>query len=222
MVRIGIVEDNQVIRESLMAYIQTDPELQCVCTAANAAEALQTLPRHKPDIVLMDIQLPDISGIECTAKLKPLLPNVRVMMVTVYGDPDLIFKALRAGASGYLLKSCSPAELVSAVREVNEGGAPMSRDIARKVIAFFQEPLPVVPGSAAEFQDLSPREREILELLAKGMRNKKIAQTLGMADGTVRWHLRHVYNKLHVRSRTEAILKFRSGTEPVPGPEPSS
>jgi DNA-binding NarL/FixJ family response regulator len=127
-------------------------------------------------------------------------------MVTVYEDTERIFRALRAGACGYLLKRCTPEELISAVREVRQGGAPMSREIARKVIASFQEPL----KAAAEVEELSPREREILELLAQGFPNKEIAHRVGVNDGTVRWHLRHVYNKLHVRSRTEAALKFRT------------
>ena len=209
MTPIAIVEDNKVIRESLAAYVHTDPEYRCVCSCANAEDALREIPRQQPEIVLMDIQLPDISGIECTAKLKQLMPALRILMVTVYCDPELIFKALRAGACGYLLKSCTPEELVAAVREVREGGAPMSRDIARKVIAFFQNPVPRTDG----IEELSPREREILELLARGFRNKRIGEYLGMADGTVRWHLRHVYHKLHVRSRTEAALKFNSAKE---------
>lgn len=164
------------------------------------------IPGHKPDIVLMDIQLPNMSGIECTQQLKQLLPAVQIIMVTVYEDPDRIFKALRVGACGYLLKRCSPDELLCAVREVKQGGAPMSREIARKVIASFQEPLTV----AAEMEDLSPREREILELVAEGFPNKMIADRVGLTDGTVRWHLRHIFHKLHVRSRTEAALKFRA------------
>jgi DNA-binding NarL/FixJ family response regulator len=154
----------------------------------------------------MDIQLPKLSGIECTAQLKRLLPSLHIIMVTVYEDTERIFKALRAGACGYLLKRCTPEELISAVREVRQGGAPMSREIARKVIASFQEPL----KSAAGVEELSPREHEILELLAQGFPNKEIARRVGVNDGTVRWHLRHVYNKLHVRSRTEAALKFKS------------
>jgi DNA-binding NarL/FixJ family response regulator len=154
----------------------------------------------------MDIQLPDVSGIECTAQLKQLLPSVQIIMVTVYEDTERIFKALRAGACGYLLKRCTPEELLSAIREVRQGGAPMSREIARKVIASFREPL----NAAEQVEDLSPREREILELLADGFPNKIIADRVGLTDGTVRWHLRHVYHKLHVRSRTEAALKFRS------------
>jgi DNA-binding NarL/FixJ family response regulator len=204
MTKIAIVEDNQVIRESLMEFVQSDKECECVCACATAQEALKELPRHQPEIVLMDIQLPDISGIVCTARLKQLLPSVQIIMVTVYEDTERIFKALRAGACGYLLKRCTPEELVSAIREVRQGGAPMSRDIARKVILSFQEPA----AATAEVEGLSPREREILELLAGGLPNKQIAARAGLTDGTVRWHLRHVYNKLHVRSRTEAALKF--------------
>jgi DNA-binding NarL/FixJ family response regulator len=209
MTRIAIVEDNKVIRESLAAYVHMDPELRCVCACGSAEEALEKLPAVKPDVVLMDIQLPQLSGIECTAQLKQLLPTVRIIMVTVYGNPDLIFKALRAGACGYLLKRCTPEELITAVREVQQGGAPMSREIARKVIAAFQdEPKPA--DTASEVENLSPREREILELLTQGFADKEIADRLGVKHGTVRWHLQHVYEKLHVRTRTEAALKFRS------------
>ena len=206
MTRLAIVEDNKVIRESLMEFVQTDPECQCVGACESAEEALRVIPRLQPDIVLMDIQLPNISGIECTARLKQQLPALQIIMVTVYEDTERIFRALRAGACGYLLKRCSPEELVAAVREVRQGGAPMSREIARKVIVSFQEPL----TTAAEVEDLSPREREILGLVANGFPNKEIAHSLGLTDGTVRWHLRHVYHKLHVRSRTAAALKFRS------------
>jgi DNA-binding NarL/FixJ family response regulator len=204
MTRIAIVEDNKVIRESLMEFVQADSECQCVYAAATAEEALKEIPKFLPDIVLMDIQLPDISGIECTARLKQMLPSVQIIMVTVYEDTERIFKALRAGACGYILKRCTPEELVSAIREVRQGGAPMSRDIARKVILSFQEPA----AATAEVEGLSPREREILQLVAEGLPNKQIASRVGLTDGTVRWHLRHVYHKLHVRSRTEAALKF--------------
>ncbi|MGA9452872.1 MAG: response regulator transcription factor [Verrucomicrobiia bacterium] len=207
MTRIAIVEDNRVIRESLMEFVKVDLECECVFVCASAEEALKEIPKRQVDIVLMDIQLPDISGIECTARLKQLMPSVQIIIVTVYEDTERIFKALRAGACGYLLKRCTPEELVSAIREVRQGGAPMSREIARKVILSFQEPV----TTAAEVEGLSPREREILELLAEGFPNKQIAARVGLTDGTVRWHLRHVYNKLHVRSRTEAALKFLSG-----------
>jgi DNA-binding NarL/FixJ family response regulator len=206
MTKIAVVEDNRVIRESLIEFIHTDKDCTCVCACATGEEALKMIPKYPPDIVLMDVQLPNMSGIECTARLKQLFPALHIIMVTVYEDTERIFKALRAGACGYLLKRCTPEELLAAVREVRQGGAPMSREIARKVIASFQEPL----TTAAEVEELSPREREILELLASGFPNKQIADRLGLTDGTVRWHLRHVYNKLHVRSRTEAALKFRS------------
>jgi DNA-binding NarL/FixJ family response regulator len=209
MTRIAIVEDNRIIRESLMEFVQADPECECVCACTTVEEALRVIPKHKPEIVLMDIQLPDASGIECTAQLKQLLPAVQIIMVTVYEDTERIFRALRAGACGYLLKRCTPEDLLSAIREVRQGGAPMSREIARKVIASFREPL----TAAEQVEDLSPREREILELLADGFPNKVIADRLGLTDGTVRWHLRHVYHKLHVRSRTEAALKFRSARQ---------
>src|ERR1700677_4281089 len=206
MTKIAIVDDNRVVRESLMEFVQADAECQCVYTGATAEEALKEIPKLQPDIVLMDIQLPDASGIECTARLKQLMPAVQIIMVTVYEDTERIFKALRMGACGYLLKRYLPEELIAAIHEVRQGGAPMSREIARKVISSFQEPV----TAAAEVEDLSPREREILELLAGGFANKAIADRLGLTDGTVRWHLRHVYHKLHVRSRTEAALKFRS------------
>ena len=209
MTRIAIVEDNKVIRESLAAYVHTDRELRCVYTCGTAEEALELIPQHKPEIVLMDIQLPNQSGIECAAQLKQLLPEIKIIMVTVYGDPDLIFKALRAGACGYLLKRCTPEELVSAIRDVQQGGAPMSREIARKVIAYFQEPAKLV-SAKPERADLSPRECEILELVAQGFADKEIADRLGVKHGTVRWHLQHVYEKMHVRSRTEAVRRFRS------------
>jgi len=206
MTKIAIVEDNKVIRESLMEFIHADPECRCVCACATAEEALKIIPRHEPEIVLMDIQLPNMSGIDCLAQLKQVLPSIHIIMVTVYEDTERIFKALRMGACGYLLKRCTPEELLTAIREVRQGGAPMSREIARKVIFSFQEPV----KAAAEVEDLSQRELEILELLAGGFANKAIADRLGLTDGTVRWHLRHVYHKLHVRSRTEAALKFRS------------
>jgi DNA-binding NarL/FixJ family response regulator len=204
--KIAIVEDNKVIRESLIEFVQADSECECVYVCATAEEALKEIPKYQPEVVLMDIQLPDISGIECTAHLKQLMPSVQIIMVTVYEDAERIFKALRAGACGYILKRGIPEELISAIREVRQGGAPMSGEIARKVIASFQEPV----TTAAEMEGLSPREREILELLAAGFPNKQIAARVGLTNGTVRWHLRHVYHKLHVRSRTEATLKFLS------------
>jgi len=206
MIRVAIVEDSKTIRESLMHFVQTDPECRCVLACATAEEALAEIPRQAPEVVLMDIQLPKLSGIECTAQLKKALPRVQIIMVTVYEDTERISAALRAGACGYLLKRCTPAELVSAVREARAGGVPMPREIARKVIASFQQPA----AAAANIEELRPSERKILELLAMGLANKEIADRLGLSTGTVRWHLENIYVKLHVHSRTEAVLKFRS------------
>jgi DNA-binding NarL/FixJ family response regulator len=206
MTRIAIVEGNRVTRKKLVSSVETDPECECVFACATAKEALKGIPKHQPNIVLMDIQLPDISGIACTARLKQLLPSLHIIMVTVYEDSRRIFQALRAGASGYLLKRCSSEELVAAIHEVEQGGAPMSREIAHKVIASFQKK----GRTTTEVEGLSPREREILELLAAGFANKEIAARIGLTERTVRWHLLHVYNKLHVHSRTEAALKYLS------------
>ena len=205
-IKVAIIEDNRIIRESLGETIRADSECACVCACASAEEALKEIPRHQPDIILMDIELPRISGIECTARLKQALPSAQIIMVTVYEDPERIFKALRAGACGYILKRCGADEVIRAIHEVRQGGAAMSGEIARKVIGSFQEPL----VASTEVEDLTPREREILELLAEGFANKEIADRLNLTDGTVRWHLRHVYHKLHVQSRTKAALKFRS------------
>jgi DNA-binding NarL/FixJ family response regulator len=153
MTKIAIVEDNRTIRESLVEFVQADPECRCVCACATAEDALKLIPKHQPEIVLMDIQLPDVSGIECTAQLKQLMPSLQIIMVTVYEDTERIYKALRAGACGYLLKRCTPEELIAAIREVRQGGAPMSREIARKVIGSFREPL----TAAVQVEDLSPR-----------------------------------------------------------------
>jgi DNA-binding NarL/FixJ family response regulator len=207
MTKVAIVEDNKIVREGFASFVNADPEFSCVCACGSAEEALEEIPRHEPDVVLMDVHLPKLSGIECTARLKQLLPRVQIIMVTVYEDPERTFKALRAGACGYLLKRCSPEELIAAIHEVREGGAPMTREIARKVIVSFQEPV----TTAAEVETLSPREQEILELVAKGFPNKEIARRVGLTATTVRWHLQNVYQKLHVRSRTEATAKFYTG-----------
>jgi DNA-binding NarL/FixJ family response regulator len=206
MIRVAIVEDNKTIRESLTRFVQTAPDIRCVCDCATAEEALRELPVHQPDVVLMDIQLPKMSGIECTARLKPLLPAVQIIMVTVYEDTERISAALRAGACGYLLKRCTPEDLVAAVREARLGGVPMPREIARKVIGAFQQPI----TAAEEVEDLRPSEKKILELLAHGLPNKEIANRLGLSASTVRWHLENIYGKLHVNCRTEAVLKFHA------------
>jgi DNA-binding NarL/FixJ family response regulator len=205
MIKLGIVEDSRTTREGLETIINLSPDFRCVCSCDTAEKALVQLPKHAPEVVLMDIQLPGMSGIECVARLKKLLPDTQVIMVTVYEDPDRIFSALRNGASGYLLKRSTPEEVLTAIRDVQQGGAPMSGEIARKVILHFRDQSAV----AAEVEKLTNREREVLELVSEGFINKEIADRLSVSVEAVRWHLKHIYVKLHVRSRTEAALKFR-------------
>ncbi|MFO1514755.1 MAG: response regulator transcription factor [Verrucomicrobiota bacterium] len=185
--------------------VNLSADFRCACTCSTAEEALQVLPRQEPELVLMDIQLPNMSGVDCVARLKELLPAIKAIMVTVYEDPDRIFRALRAGASGYLLKRSTPDEMLNAMREVQQGGGAMSGEIARKVIGYFREQT----TATAEVDQLTTREREVLDLVVHGLSNKEIAERLGVTVAAVRWHLKHIYNKLHVHSRTEAALKFR-------------
>jgi DNA-binding NarL/FixJ family response regulator len=205
MTKVAIVEDNKTTREGLETIVNLSQDFRCVCTCSTAEEALKKLPDHKPDLVLMDIQLPNMSGVDCVAHLKELLPVVKAIMVTVYEDPDRIFRALRAGASGYLLKRSTPEEVLNAMREVQEGGGAMSGEIARKVIGYFREQT----KTKAEVDELTPREREVLELVVHGLSNKEISERLTVTVAAVRFHLKHIYQKLHVHSRTEAALKFR-------------
>ena len=207
MIKVAIIEDNRTVRESLETIVNLAPGCQCVGTWSTAEDGLRLLPKQAPDVVLMDIQLPNMSGVECTAQLKEILPSAQIIMVTVYEDPDRIFRALRAGACGYLLKRSTPEQIIAAIRDVQQGGAPMSSEIARKVISQFREPL----ETSEEVETLSTREREVLELVAQGLDNKAIAGRLGVSVDAVRWHLKHIYLKLHVHSRTQAALKFRSG-----------
>lgn len=206
MVKVAIVEDNKTTRESLETIVNMSPDNRCVRTCATAEDALRSLPAERPDVVLMDIQLPKMSGVECVAELKTLLPSVQVIMVTVYQDPDQIFRALRAGASGYILKRTTPGKVLNAIRDVQLGGVPMSAEIARKVLKYFQ----AQPISAPEVNRLTPREREILDLIVPGYSNKEIADRLNISIESIRWHLKKIYHKLHVHSRTEAASKFRS------------
>jgi DNA-binding NarL/FixJ family response regulator len=205
MVKVAIVEDNKTTRESLETIINLSPDCRCVCVCETAEDALRLIPKHQPEVVLMDIQLPKMSGVECVARLKELLPAAQVIMVTVYQDPDRIFRALRAGASGYLLKRATPEKVMNAIRDVQQGEVPMSAEIARKVIQYFQ----TQPVAAPEVEKLSPREREILELIAPGFSNKEIADRLNISVETLRWHLKKIYHKLHAHSRTEAASKIR-------------
>lgn len=200
----SLVEDVRETRESLVKLLDRAPTLRCLSTYATGEDALREIPSSPPNVLLADINLPGMSGIELVAKLKAQLPKLQVLMLTTYEDSDLIFESLRAGASGYLIKNMPPAELVQAIEQVHAGGAPMSMQIARKVVSFFQQTRPAAP----ELEGLTKREQEILALLAKGYLYKEIADQLGITLSTVRAHLHAVYEKLHVQSRTEAVVKF--------------
>ena len=209
---VAIVEDNATIRESFRQWIEAVPDFRCVCTCSSAEEALVEIPRHKPDVVLMDIHLPGQSGIACTAQLKEKLPGVQVIIVTVYRNHELIFQALQAGACGYLLKRSSPEELVRAISEVRSGGAPMTGEIARMLVEAFQKK---TGNPATRDEELTQREDEILIFLAEGLSNKEIADKVKISYDTVRAHLRHIYEKLHVRGRTEAVRKYLTSPKAV-------
>lgn len=205
-IKIAIVEDQPDVRENWSRLIDAFPEFCCVCTCVSAEEALRTLPSQRPDIVLMDIFLPRMSGIECTAQLKDLLPETRVIILTAMNDKELIFLALEAGADGYLLKRTTPTELHSALKEVSSGGSPMSSEIARMVVESFHRKA----KTKKENVGLSAREEQILVLLSKGYSNKAIADQLNLSVETIYSHLKRVYEKLHVHSRTEAVLRYLS------------
>lgn len=204
VIKVSIVEDDAGVRESMSVLMNGTTGFRCISTFPNAEVALKNLPCDWPDVVLMDINLPEISGIECVSRLKAMRPGLQVMMLTVYMDNDKIMKSLMAGASGYLIKQTPPAQILDAVAEVHRGGSPMSSNIARKVVQYIQN-----QGSAAEeTSNLSKREYEILTHLAKGYQYKEIADMLSISVLTVRNHLRNIYEKLQVRSRTEAVVKF--------------
>ena len=203
-IKVSIVDDNDQIREGLSVLINGSAGFQCVATYPTAENALKYLPAHKPDVVLMDIQLPGMSGIECVRDLKKLLPDLQIMMLTVYEDDDNVFKSILAGASGYVLKKTPPSELLEAISDLHNGGSPMSDRIARKVVQAFQQ----MGKSSRETENLTQRESEILSYVAKGFQDKEIAEKFFLSSETVRTHLRNIYKKLHVRSRTEATLKY--------------
>lgn len=201
---VSIVEDDPITRDGLRDLVQQSPGLRCVGAYGSAEEALLEFPQRPSDVVLMDINLPKMSGIECVSRLKQKNPAVQVLMLTVYEKPDAVFQALRAGASGYLLKRTAPSKLLAAIQEVLTGGSPMTSHIARKVVQYFHQLGP----SEDLTKTLSPREREILELLANGDLYKEIAEKLNISITTVRSHIMHIYEKLHVHTRTEAVAKF--------------
>ncbi len=202
-IKVVIVEDDREMREGLEAIVRFHTGLECLASYPSAEEALANISSNVPDIVLMDIHLPGISGIECVKQLKPLLPQTQFMMCTVYEDTDTVYDSLCAGATGYLLKNSPPGKITDAILDLYQGGSPMSSTIARKVIKAFQP----VPQQNTEADALTKREHELLELLAKGYRYKEIAEKLFISFETVRTHIHHIYEKLHVQSRTEAVNK---------------
>jgi DNA-binding NarL/FixJ family response regulator len=203
-ISVGIVEDNEQIREGLAVLINGSAGFACVATAASAEEGLRILPGLLPDVLLMDINLPGMSGIDAVPRFRELLPNSQIMMLTVYEDDDKIFRSLVAGAAGYVLKRTPPVELLEAIKSIHHGGSPMSDQIARRVVEVFR----AMGASARETENLSARELEILSSVAKGYRDKEVAEQLFLSAETVRTHMRNIYKKLHVRSRTEAVLKY--------------
>jgi DNA-binding NarL/FixJ family response regulator len=204
-----LVEDDRGLREQLAQILNSAPDIRCVGAFASAEEALEQIPARCPDVVLMDIKLPGMSGIECVARLKQLMPALQIVMVTVYEDSERIFRALKAGASGYLLKSSPPQQLLEAVRDVYAGGAPGSSHIARQVVRHFHM------GSSVpeQKQPLSPRERQVLELLSMGYIYKEIADKLDIGVETVRTHVKSICQKMHARNRLEAVARHHANLE---------
>jgi len=205
--KVAIVEDNPTYRQYLSDMIANTPGHRCVCACSSAEDALERIPAQRPDVVLMDIHLPGESGIACTARLRAKMPAIQVIMLTVYKDLKTIFQALKAGACGYVLKRADEKDILDAIAEVRAGGAPMTSQVARMVVRSFLEE----PSGSSETEELSPREMEILALVAQGRSNKEVGSQLRISSGTVRIHLSHIYEKLHVRCRTEAAAKYLSG-----------
>lgn len=209
LIKVSIVEDDHAVREIFADWVGHADGFRCVSSYANGERAVADLPRVRPNIVLMDINLPQMNGVECVRRLKPLLSATQFVMVTVYEDADHIFDALAAGAVGYLLKRTPRKQLLAALREVNAGGSPMSTNIARMVVESFGQPRQIV---SPEMQGLSPREQEVLELLARGYLYKEIAEALKISPLTVPSFVRRIYDKLHVHSRAQAVAKVAHWT----------
>jgi len=203
-ISVSIVEDNDQLRTTLARVINRAEGFRCISQYPSAEAALEALPKDRPNVVLMDINLPGMNGVECVRQLKPVLPETQIIMLTVYEDTENIFNALAAGSSGYLLKRTTSAELLDAIREVLKGGSPMTTHIARKVVQSFQRQA----SSAAPTENLSQREQEVLDCLSQGFLYKEIAEKLGISYETVHTYIRRIYEKLQVRTRTEAVAKF--------------
>ena len=206
-VKVALVEDKPEVRDNWSRLINSFDGFSCVRVCGSAEDALRVIPSAHPDVVLMDIFLPRMSGIECTSRLKELMPKLRIIILTAVEDDELVFMALQAGADGYLLKRTKPEDLRAALVDVLGGGAPMTSEIARRVVESFRRaPKPRTPGV-----QLSAREEEVLILLSKGYSNKEIAEQLSLSVETIGSHLKHIYEKLHVRSRTEAVARYITG-----------
>jgi len=210
--KIALVEDKPDVRESWLRLINSFNDVSCVCVCGSGEEALRVMPPVRPDVILMDIFLPRMSGIECTSRLKELLPNTRIVILTAVDDDELVFLALESGADGYLLKRTKPADLRAALLDVRSGGAPMSSEIARRVVESFR----ARARNRGETVHLTTREEEVLVLLTKGYSNKEIADQISVSVDTVRTHLKHIYEKMHVRSRAEAVAHYMS-SKPAAG-----
>jgi DNA-binding NarL/FixJ family response regulator len=203
-ITVSIVEDNEQLRQTLARVLNRSEGFRCISHYADAETALQNLPKDAPDVVLMDINLPGMNGVECVRQLKQAAPKVQAVMLTVYEDTENIFNALAAGASGYMLKRTKTAELLDAIRDVQKGGSPMTAHIARRVVQSFQKAGP----SPKPTENLSQREQEVLDCLSQGYLYKEIADKLGISYETVHTYIRRIYEKLQVRTRTEAVAKF--------------
>src|SRR5215472_16722585 len=209
-ISVALVEDQEDLCRSWVQIIESFGGFECICTCASAEEAVRAIPNARPDVILMDLRLPRMSGIDCTSRLKSLLPSTPIVILTALDDDELIFRALEAGADGYLLKRSKPADLRAALLDVHEGGAPMSSAIARRVVRSFRRP-PANPKNEAH---LSTREIEVLSLLSRGLSNKEIADQMRLSVETVRSYLKTIYEKLHVHCRTEAVMRY-SGNRPA-------
>jgi DNA-binding NarL/FixJ family response regulator len=206
-IKVAIVDDDEGIRASLAILIRRAPALRLTGDYPDAETALREIPSHPPDVVLMDINLPGMKGVECVRQLKTLLPKAQFLMLTVYEDSDSLFNSLRAGASGYLLKRTASARLLEAIHDVHGGGSPMTPQLARRVVQFFSRPA----GDNSPVSRLAPGEKEFLDQLSKGYAYKEIADRMNISIDTVRSYVRTVYEKLHVHSRTDAVVKYLRG-----------
>jgi len=206
-IKVAIVEDDEGIRASLATLVRRAPALRCAGDYPDAETALKEIPRHPPDVVLMDINLPGMNGVECVRQLKTSLPGLQVLMLTVYEDSDSLFNSLKAGASGYLLKRTASARLLDAIRDVHAGGSPMTPQLARRVVQFFSK----TPNGESAVSRLTAGEKDFLDQLANGYAYKEIADRMKISIDTVRSYVRTVYEKLHVHSRTEAVVKYLRG-----------